>query len=44
MVLRIKWNIWSGDNPVEDLNDNLFLLFGRYVLTKVICVHNKDNH
>ena len=31
-----------SDNPVEVLNKNLSLLVGRYVPTKVICVHNKD--
>ena len=35
-------NIWLADNPVDVLNEHLFLLVGRYVLTKVICVCNKD--
>ena len=35
-------NIWSADNPVEVLNEHLFLLVGRFVLTKVIRVHNKN--
>ena len=35
-------NIWLADNPVEVLNDHLSLLVERYVLTKVICMHNKD--
>ena len=35
-------NIWLSDNPVEVLNENLSLLVGRYVPTKVIRVRNKD--
>ena len=39
----LPWrNIWSADNPVEVLNEHLSLLVGRYVLTKVIRVRNKD--
>ena len=39
----LPWrNIWSADNPVEVLNKQLLLLVGRYVPTKVIRVHNKD--
>ena len=38
-----RWrNIWLADNPVEVLNEHLSLLVGRYVLTKVIRVRNKD--
>ena len=37
-----KRNIWSAGNPVEVLNKHLSLLAGRYVLNKVIRVHNKD--
>ena len=35
-------NIWSSDNPVEDLNEHLSLLVGRYVPTKIIRVRNND--
>ena len=35
-------NIWSGDNPVEVLNEHLLLQVGRFVPTKVIRVRNKD--
>ena len=35
-------NIWLSDDPVEVLNEQLFLLVGRYVPTKVIRVRNKD--
>ena len=35
-------NIWLSDNPVEVLNEHLSLLVGRYVLTKVIHVQNKN--
>ena len=39
----LPWrNIWSSDNPVEVLNENLSLLVGRYVPTKIIRVHNMD--
>ena len=39
----LPWrNIWSGDNPVEVLNEHLLLLVGRYVPTKIIRVCNKD--
>ena len=39
----LPWrNIWSADNPVEVLNEHLLLLVGRFVLTMVIRVHNKD--
>ena len=41
----LPWrNIWSSDNPVEVLNEHLSLLVGRYVLTKIIRVRNKDKH
>ena len=35
-------NILSSDNPVEVLNEHLSLLVGRYVPTKIICVHHND--
>ena len=35
-------NIWSDHNPAEVLKENLSLLFGRYLLTKIIRVRNKD--
>ena len=35
-------NIWLSDNPVEVLNEQLPLLVGRYVPTKVIHVRNKN--
>ena len=35
-------NIWLSNNPVEDLNEHLSMLVGRYVPTKVIRVRNKD--
>ena len=35
-------NIWSADNPVEVLNEQLLLLVGRFVPTKIIRVCNKD--
>ena len=39
----LPWHdIWLSDNPVELLNEHLSLLVGRYVLTKVIRVCNKD--
>ena len=39
----LPWcNIWSADNPVEVLNEHLFLLVGRFVPTKIIRVRNKD--
>ena len=42
-VQDLLWrNIWSADNPVEILNEHLFLLVGRYVQTRVIRVHNRD--
>ena len=42
-IWELPWrNIWLSDNPVEVLNEHLSLLVGRYVPTKVICVHNKD--
>ena len=34
--------IWSADTPVERLNVHLSLLVERFVLTKMIRVHNKD--
>ena len=33
---------WSADNPVEVLNEQLLLLVGHFVPTKVIRVRNKD--
>ena len=42
-IAELPWrNIWSADNPVEILNVHLSLLVERYVLTKVIHVHNTD--
>ena len=42
-IRELPWrNIWLSDNPVEVSNEHLSLLVGRYVLTKVIRVHNKD--
>ena len=39
----LPWrNIWLDDNPVEVLNKHLYLLVGRYVPSKIIRVHNKD--
>ena len=39
----LPWrSIWSADSPVERLNVHLSLLVERFVLTKVIRVHNKD--
>ena len=39
----LPWrNIRSADNPIEDLNEQLFLLVGRFVPTKIIHVRNKD--
>ena len=35
-------NIWLADNPIEVLNQHLFLLVGRNVPTKIIHVLNKD--
>ena len=35
--------IWCAVNPVEILNVHLSQLVERFVLTKVIRVHNKDN-
>ena len=42
LILATWRNIWHSDNPVEVLNEHLFLLVGRYVPTKVIRVRNKD--
>ena len=40
---NLPWrNIWSADNPVEVFNEYLLLLVGRFVLTKIIRVRNKD--
>ena len=36
------YNIWLADNPVEDLNEHLSLLVGRYVPTKDIYVRKND--
>ena len=42
-IQDLSWcNIWLADNPVEVLNENLSLLVGHYVPTKVIRVRNKD--
>ena len=42
-IRELPWrNICLSDNPVEVLNEHLFLLVGRYVPTKVIRVRNKD--
>ena len=39
----LPWrSIWSADNPVEVLNDQLSLLIGRFVPAKVIRVRNQD--
>ena len=39
----LHWrNIWSADNPVEVLNENLLLLVGRFDPTKLIRVRNND--
>ena len=39
----LPWrSIWSADNPVERLNVHLSLLVECFVLTKAICVRNKD--
>ena len=40
----LPWrSIWSADNLFERLSVHLSLLVERFVLTKVISVHNKDN-
>ena len=42
-IRELPWrHIWLSDNPFEVLNEHPSLLVGRYVPTKVICVHNKD--
>ena len=42
-IQDLPWrNIWFADNPVEVLNEDMSLLVGRYVPTKVIRVRNKD--
>ena len=42
MEYCLPWrNICLSDNPVEVLNEQLSMLVGRYVLTKVIRVHYK---
>ena len=42
-IRELPWcNIWLSDNAVEVLNEHVSLLVGRYVLTKVIRVCNKD--
>ena len=42
-IRELPWrNIWLSDNHVEVLNEQLSLLVGRYVPTKVIRVGNKD--
>ena len=43
----VQYRIYPGvtrlvDNPVKVLNEHLSMLVGRYVATKVICLHNKD--
>ena len=41
-IQDIPWRpIWLADNPVEVLNEQLSLLFGHTVPTKVIRVRNK---
>ena len=43
-IQDLPWhNIWHADNPVEVLNEHLYLLVGSCVPTKIIRVHNKDN-
>ena len=43
VIKDLPWsNIWLADNPAEVLNENLSLLVGRYVTTKVSRVGNKD--
>ena len=40
---ELPWRyIWLSDNPVEVLNEALYLLVGRYAPTKVIRMRNKD--
>ena len=43
-IQDLRWynNIWLTDNPVEVLNEHLYLLVGRYVHTMVIRVRNRD--
>ena len=42
-IREMPWrNICLPDNPVEVLNEHLYLLVRRYVPTKVIRVRNKD--
>ena len=42
-IRELPWYyIWLSDNPVEVLNEHLFLLVGRYKPTKVVRVRNKD--
>ena len=42
-ILDLPWrNIWLADNPVEVLNEHLYLLFGHYGSIKVIRVCNED--
>ena len=42
-IQDLPWcNIWLADNPVEVLDEDLSLLVGRYVPTKVIRVCNKN--
>ena len=42
-IQDLPWHyIWLPDSPFEVLNEHLSLLVGRYVLTKVIRVYNKD--
>ena len=42
-ILELPWrNIWLAADPVEVLNEHMFLLVGRYVPIKVIREHNKD--
>ena len=39
---NLPWrNVGPADNPVVASSDHLSLMFGRYMLTKVITVHNK---
>ena len=43
-IRELPWsNIWLSNNPVEILNEHLFLLIGRYVPTKVIVCATRIN-
>ena len=44
-IQNLSWlNIWSSDNLLEVLNENLSLLVELYVPNKVISVYKGDNH